>query len=151
MANERVYTSRRMAIANALAVAFKAINGSGSYRSNIYDNSSTKLKFWGETSDFPAVYVTPDVETREYHGGGYKNRFLNITVRAYVKKEDPLEELEALIEDIETVIETNSKLVYTDRAGNAQATHQITMQSIETDGGVLAPYGIAQISCQVQY
>ena len=46
MTNERVYTSRRANIVNALVEQFKGINGSGKMITDVSDNVHPFLKFW---------------------------------------------------------------------------------------------------------
>lgn len=152
MANERLYTSRRMAIVNAIVKQLKVINGGHPYHTDIEDRVVPHLKFWDEVDEFPSIHVTPGAESRDYQGGGYKDRYLSVTVRLYVKTEEPTEELEGLIEDVETILESNcSQMAYVDRQGNTQYTHQISIISIDTDEGVLAPYGVGEILCEVRY
>ena len=150
MTDPRIYTSRRLAIAEAIAAKFNEEIAGGN-RSDIKGRATTKLKFWDEVKEFPGIFVTPGSETRQYQGGGYKDRFMTLTIRCYVREENSLEALENLIEDIETSIETNSKLAYTDKDGNAQYTHQFTILSITTDEGVLAPLAVGEIVCEVRY
>jgi hypothetical protein len=59
--------------------------------------------------------------------------------------------LDELLEDVETVIEENSTLMYLDRTNTSQFTHQITIVSIDTDEGVLEPLGIGEILIEVRY
>ena len=56
-----------------------------------------------------------------------------------------------LLEDAETVLEENSQLLYYDRNGLEQHTHQITILSIDTDEGVLDPLGVGEILIEVRY
>ena len=150
MAN-RDYTSRRMAIVNALVTKFKGINGNTPYRTNLYNNVQNRLLFWDEVQDFPSVHVSAGAETRDYQGGGYKDRFMTLTLRVYVQDDDALSELEVLFEDIETVIEDNSRLLYVDRDNNNQYTQQITIISISSDEGALTPLGVGEVICEVRY
>ena len=148
---ERTYATRRQSIVNALVTKFKTIDGTGTFLSNVYGNVSPRLKFWDEVEDFPAIHLNAGSETREYQAGGYKDRFLTVTVRAYVKEEDAVDALDKLVEDIETVVEQNSRLSYTDRQNNSQFTQQITVVSIDTDEGVLEPYGVGEVLLSVRY
>jgi len=150
MAN-RTYTSRRMAIVTALVEKLKLINGNFPYRSNLYNNVLPKLLFWDEVQDFPAVHLSAGAETREYQGGGYKDRFMTLTIRVYVQEEDAVFALEKLFEDIETVIEDNSNLSYTDQDNKAQKVQQLTIVSLDTDEGALEPLGVGEIVCEVRY
>lgn len=150
MAN-RTYTSRRQVIVDALVAKLKEINGSGDFLSNVYENVSPRLRFWDEVEDFPSIHLNAGSESREYQGGGYKDRFLSITVRMYVKEEDAVDALDKLIEDVETVVEDNSRLAYTDKQNKTQYTQQISVVSIDTDEGVLEPYGVGEMLLEVRY
>ena len=147
----RDYTTKRQSIVNALVVKLKTIDGTSGFLSDVSDNVSPRLKFWDEVEDFPSVHLNAGQETREYQGGGFKDRYLNITVRCYVNEEDAVDALDKLLEDVETVIEDNSSLAYTDRQGATQATHQISIVSIDTDEGVLEPLGVGEILLEVRY
>ena len=149
--SNRTYTSRRMSIVDALVTKFKGINGNTPYRTNLYNNVQNRLLFWDEVQDFPAVHLSAGSETRDYQGGGYKDRFLTITIRIYVQEEDALSALEILLEDIETVLEDNSRLQYTDQDNKNQYTQQITIISISSDEGALEPLGVGEIICEVRY
>jgi len=149
--SERTYTTRRLGIVNALVEQLKLINGQGNFLTNLYDNVSPRLKFWDEVEEFPALHLNAGSETREYQAGGYKDRFLSITIRCYVQDEDSVQALDELMEDVETVVEENSRLTYTDRQGNTQYTQQITVVSVDTDEGVLEPLGVGEMLIEVRY
>lgn len=148
---ERNYTTRRLAIVEALVEKLKLIDGTNQFLTNLFQQVSPRLKFWDEVEEFPSVHLNAGSESRVYQGGGYKDRFLAITLRCYVNEEDSVVALEKLMEDVETVIEENSRLEYTDRTGNAQYTQQITIVSIDTDEGVLEPFGVGEILIEVRY
>lgn len=147
----REYTSRRTAITTALAESIKQIDGTGDWLTNLNNNVVPRLKFWDEIDQFPAVHLNSGSESRDYQGGGYKDRFLAITIRCYVKSEDSEEALAKLLEDIETLLETNIALAYTDNQGNPQRVKQITLVSIDTDEGVLSPLGVGEMLIEVHY
>ena len=149
--NHRLHTTRRSAIVDALVTKLKLINGNGAFITDLYDEVHPRLKFWDEVETFPAVHLNAGSETRVYQGGGYKDRYLNITIRCYVKESDATVALDGLIEDVETVLEIHGNLDYTDKQGNAQTTHDILIISIDTDEGVLEPFGVAEILVQVHY
>lgn len=151
MALERTYSTRRQNIVKALVEVIKLIDGTGEFNVNVNRNVHGRLKFWDEVKEFPAIHLNSGSETREYQGGGYKDRYLTVTIRAYVKAENSVEYLDALLEDIETVIEQNSRLKYIDKRGATQYTHQISIVSIDTDEGVLDPLGIGELLLQVHY
>lgn len=148
---ERNYTTRRLALVDALVAQLVSIDGTNQFRTNLFNNVSPRLKFWDEVEEFPAVHLSAGSETREYQSGGYKDRFLSVTLRMYVQEEDAVTALEGLIEDVETVLEENSRLRYTDRSGVTQYAHQITVISIDTDEGVLEPYGVGEMTIEVRY
>ena len=148
----RTYTSRRANILRALAEKLKDIDGSGAFLTDLQNNVHPRLKFWDEVVEFPAIHLNAGAETREYQAGGYKDRFLSVTIRCYVQDEmDATEALNLLMEDIETVIEENARLQYSDPQNNTFNTQQITIISITTDEGVLEPLGVGEITIEVQY
>lgn len=142
--------TKRTSIVKALAEKFKVIDGTGSYKSDLFDNSYPKLKFWDEVQDFPSVYLVAGSELREYLPGDFTWAFLNVSVKVYVKNEsEAQQELEDLLDDLENVIDANRVLVY-DTTNNLSTT-EILIQSITTDEGLLAPYGVGEIILQVRY
>ena len=147
----RDYTTRRQSIVNALAEKLKGINGTGEFFTNVDNNVSARLKFWDEVDDFPAIHLNTGQETREYQGGGFKDRYLTVTVRCYINEEDSVAALDRLLEDVETVLEDNSRLEYTNKRGATETTQQITIVSIDTDEGVLDPLGVGEIIIEVRY
>ena len=148
----RTYTSRRANILRALAEKLKDIDGSGAFLTDLQNNVHPRLKFWDEVVEFPAIHLNAGAETREYQAGGYKDRFLSVTIRCYVQdEEDATEALNVLMEDIETVVEENSRLEYADSQNNTFNTQQITIVSINTDEGVLEPLGVGEIDIEVRY
>ena len=148
----RTYTSRRANILRALAEKLKDIDGSGAFLSDLQNNVHPRLKFWDEVVEFPAIHLNAGAETRQYQAGGYKDRFLAVTIRCYVQdEEDATEALNVLMEDIETVIEENSRLEYADSQNNTFSTQQITIVSINTDEGVLEPLGVGELLVEVRY
>ena len=147
----RTYTSRRSNIVEALATKLKDIDGSGAFLSDVANNVHPQLKFWDEVEEFPAIHLNAGSETREYQAGGYKDRFLSVTVRCYVNEDDAQSALNALMEDVETVIEENSNLQYFDKQNNEFNCQQITVVSIDTDEGVLEPLGVGELLIEVRY
>ena len=147
----RAYTTRRLGIITALVDKLKLIDGTENFLSNVNSNVSPRLKFWDEVEEFPAIHLNAGSETREYQAGGYKDRFLSVTVRCYVQAEDAVEALVELMEDVETVLEENSRLKYKDRTNTDQYTQQITIVSLDTDEGVLEPMGVGEMLLEVRY
>ena len=54
---QRIYTTRRLAIVNALVEKLKGIDGGDEMLSNVYENVHPRLKFWDEVDEFPAIHV----------------------------------------------------------------------------------------------
>ena len=87
----RTYTSRRANILRSLDEKLKDIDGSGAFLSDLQNNVHPRLKFWDEVVEFPAIHLNAGAETRQYQAGGYKDRFLSVTVRCYVQDEEDSE------------------------------------------------------------
>ena len=147
----RIYASRRKRIVDALVAKLKTINGQGAFLTDVGGNVHPRMKFWDEVEEFPALHLNAGSETREYQSAGIRDRFLSVTIRCYVQDEEAQEELNELMEDVETVIEDNSRLEYTDKANNVYYTQQITVISIDTDEGVLEPLGVGELLLEVRY
>ena len=146
----RSISTRRSQLLAALVDKLKDIDGSGDYRTNLAKQVFPTMKFWDEIDTFPAVHLSAGTETRQYYGGGQKWRFLQITLRGYVNQEDPIEGLCLLLEDIEYVLDEHPQFTYLDSYGTAGVA-QITVLSIDTDEGVLAPLGIGEMIIEVRY
>jgi hypothetical protein len=141
--------SARSSIVKALVEKLKLINGIAPYNTDLSTNAFAALKFWDEVLDFPCVYAVQGSETRDYLPADFTWGYLNISLKVYVKDEDPQQKLEYLLEDIETVINANRVLVYNTDT-NARTT-EILITSIVTDEGLLVPYGVGEINLQVRY
>lgn len=142
--------SARTKITNALVAKLKEIDGTGTYNTNLFGNVYNKHMFYDEINDFPAIYVVPSTESREYLPASFKWGYLNVILKIYVKNEEPGNDLENLLEDIETLIDANRQLVYDINTPGAETT-EILISSIVTDEGLLAPYGVGEVSLQVRY
>lgn len=143
--------SRRTSIVKALSEKFKSIDGTGPFKTNINGNSYPKLKFWDEVHDFPCVYLSPGPEIRDYLPAQFTWGMLTVSVKVYVRsQDDPQQELEQLLEDLETCIDANRVLQY-DVDNSSLETTEILIQSITTDEGLLAPYGVGEINLEVRY
>ncbi len=147
----RRYSTRRRAIIEALCTKLEQINGNAPFRTSV-SAVERRLKFWDEVNEFPTIHVGAGAETREYDGGGFRFRFLRITIRCYVSDDnDVILALEELLEDVESVLEDNDPLTYTDSTGASQSTVQTTIATIDTDEGVLEPLGVGEIVCEIRY
>ena len=147
-----VYRTARKKIAEALAKKFKEIDGNHPYNTNVFDNVGSTLTFLDDIEQYPKVCVVAGDETRQYLPDGFKWRFLLISVRAYISnEEDAQETLALLIEDLERIIDESDTLVYDDSVDPNLTTTSMTIQSITTDEGVIAPLGIGEIIVEVRY
>tara|TARA_B100000900_G_scaffold230145_1_gene195428 strand:- start:223 stop:684 length:462 start_codon:yes stop_codon:yes gene_type:complete len=147
----RKHTTRRRAIVEALAMELEQINGTPPFRTSV-QQVERRLKFWDEVAEFPTIHVGAGAETREYDGGGFRFRFLRITVRCYVSDDnDVIEALEELLEDVETILEDKDPLTYYDSTGASQSTVQTNIISVDTDEGVLEPLGVGEIVAEIRY
>jgi hypothetical protein len=147
----RKHTTRRRAIVEALAVELEQINGMQPFRTAV-STVERRLKFWDEVVEFPAIHIGAGTETREYDGGGFRFRFLRITIRCYVSDDnDVIEALEELLEDVETVLEDKDPLTYYDSTGASHSTVQTTIGTVDTDEGVLEPLGVGEITLEIRY
>lgn len=142
--------SARSKITEKLVSLLKEIDGQGIYASNVYDNVTAKLLFWDEVNDYPHLCVVPGAEQREYLPASFKWGYLSISVKIYVNSDyNPLDELEAILEDIEKVVDANYHLVF--NTDTSDKIEDLRIVSITTDEGLLAPYGVAEVDLVAQY
>jgi hypothetical protein len=142
--------SKRTSIVKTLAESFKVINGETPYKTNIFNNSYSKLKFWDEVNDFPCIYMSTGSETREYMPANFAWGFLNVSIKVYCKGEDSQTQLEELLEDIERVIDSSNGVIQYDDSNN-YATAELSITSITTDEGLLSPYSVGEVNLLVRY
>jgi|TARA_R100000081_G_scaffold65899_1_gene33871 hypothetical protein len=146
------YRTKRRKIVDALVDKIKLINGQHPYNSNVFNNVSGRLRFLDEIEEFPKVCIIAGDEVREYQTAGFKWRFLTLSIRAYVRnEEDAQEELATLFEDIEKIVDENDALVYDTSVIPNGTTTSMTIDSISTDEGVIAPLGIGEMLVTVRY
>ena len=146
------YRTKRRKIVDAVVDKIKLINGQHPYNSNVFNNVSGKLKFLDEIEEYPKVCIVAGDEIREYQTAGFKWRFLTLSIRASVRnEEDAQEELATLFEDIEKIVDENDALVYDTSVIPNGTTTSMTIDSISTDEGVIAPLGIGEMLVTVRY
>ena len=146
----RSNTTRRSAILAAMAELFEKIDGGDGYKQDLSGAIEPRMKFWDEVESFPCLHMSAGTETREYYGGGNKWRFLTVTIRIYVNADDPIQELEELLEDVETVLDDAGQFDYSTTTGTQQVT-QVTILSISTDEGALQPLGVGEMIVEIRY
>ena len=139
--------SARSKILNKLVELLKTIDGTGTFRSDLFNNVFPKLKFWDEVDDYPSVYLNIGPESRQYLPGGVKWAFLTVNIRIYVNDEEAETRLEEIFEDIETIIDENGNLEY----DTGYYAEDVRILSIATDEGLLNPIGVGEVTLQVQY
>ena len=146
------YRTKRRKIVDAVVDKIKLINGQHPYNSNVFNNVKGKMLFLDEIEEYPKVCVIAGDEVREYQTAGFKWRFLSLTIRAYVRnEEDAQEELATLFEDIEKIVDENDALVYDTSVIPNGTTTSMTIDSLSTDEGVIAPLGIGEMLVTVRY
>jgi hypothetical protein len=143
--------SRRKEITEFLVQEFKKINGSSStfdpnytYSTNVSNNVFRRLKFLDEINDFPTICVNAGSEARIYNTVGLITGELTLNVRAYLRAENPITAAENLADDIEHVI-------YHLGDESSRGILNIIMQSVSTDEGLVAPFGILEIDILATY
>ena len=146
------YRTARKKIVDALVDKLQKIDGNFPNNSNVFNNVHGGMIFLDEIQEFPKVCVVSGDETREYQPNEFKWRFLSLDIRVYVEdQEDPQEVLALLMEDIERVIDDNDVLTYDDTVSPNLTTTSLTLQSLSTDEGVLAPLGIGEMTLECRY
>ena len=134
------YRTARKKIVDALVKQIKGINGIHPYNSNAFNNVHGNMIFLDQIQEYPKICVVAGDEARQYQPGEFKWRFLNVDIRVYVEnQEDSQEALAILMEDIERVIDDNDILSYDTTVSPNLKTTSLTLLSLSTDEGVLAP------------
>lgn len=98
--------------------------------------------FIDQVNDFPAVALLRPSVSRAYIGDRKSVDRFSFIVRGYVRTdEDSIESSEDLARAIERSIQSlSSPLIYDAR-----------VLSVETDEGLLSPYGMCDVSCEVSW
>ena len=143
--------TRRSSIVEALTNKLKTISLTNGYSTDLGEQAYPRMRFWDEISEFPCVCLVAGPESIVHQGGGFKDRYLDIILRAYVNEEDSIIALEKLLEDIELIIDKNGRLAYVDSSGNNGTTRDIIITLIDTDQGALTPLGVGEMTLQVKY
>ena len=146
------YRTARKKIVDALVKKLKGINGNHPFNANVFNNVKGHMVFLDQIQEYPKVCVVAGDETRQYQPGGLKWWFLTLEIRCYISDEtEPQETLALLCEEIEIVIDNNDILTYDDTVSPNLNTTSLTLLSIATDEGVLAPLGIGELILSVRY
>ena len=146
------YRTARKKIVDALVEKLQLIDGNHPFNSNVFSNAHSGMIFLDEIQEYPKICVVAGDETREYQPNEFKWRFLSLDIRVYVEdQEDPQEVLATLMEDIERVIDDNDVLIYDDTVSPNLTTTSLTLISLSTDEGALAPLGIGELTLEARY
>ena len=146
------YRTARKKIVDALVKQIKGINGIHPYNSNAFNNVHGNMIFLDQIQEYPKICVVAGDEARQYQPGEFKWRFLNVDIRVYVSnQEDSQEALAVLMEDIERVIDDNDILAYDTTVSPNLNTTSLTLLSLSTDEGVLAPLAIGEMTIECRY
>lgn len=149
----------RVAIADGLVNLIKdKLNGSEptKFWTNLYGNVSRDIYKFEEIKEFPYVGIHIGPESFEYEPSRQQWIFLDLSILIYEKdRGDLAESLEKLIGDIKTLIDSEDDLTYTihkpDGTSVDRVVTQRTINSVNTDEGLLSPYGFAEISVTFRY
>jgi hypothetical protein len=95
-----------------------------------------------QVNSFPTVAILRPSIQRQHIGDAVKINVFSLVIRGYVlTDEDSINASEALARDIERIIQSlDSPLIYS-----------ANVLSIETDEGLLSPYGVCDLACEVQW
>lgn len=147
--------SQRRDVIKFLIDNLKLIDGTQSpldytydFNTNLHENVFRGYRTLEEINDFPSIYLTLGPEIRTYNTSGVTQSLIDVMLRVYVyDEEDELvsEQINDIAQDIEHIIyslpKDQSDLELLD----------ITITSINTDEGLLTPYGIVELQLQVSY
>jgi len=142
--------SARSGIVEKLTEKLKEIDGLDPWKSNLYANVENRKVFWDEVDDFPYISVSAGNEARQYLPSNFKWGFVSIHMYIYVRGENPEQQLEDVIRDVELCIEQNRELNW-DPDDPCKTTTDLELLTIETDGGIMEPLGIAEMVFLARY
>lgn len=148
--------SARSGIVKSMAsLMSEELNGTGLYVNNMYTNVTNKVVHFDKINDFPHMTVTPGAETREDMPSNFSWANLTVHIRVFVDNaEDAQGELESIITDIETFVDTHLALSYnivTPNGIETKNTVDNSIVSILTDEGLLDPNALGEVVLNVRY
>mgnify|MGYP000225869073 CR=1 FL=1 len=143
--------SNRSIITDAFVEKLRQIDGTTSpynpsyqFKTDLHRNAYRGYKFIDEINDFPSIYMVSGQEQRIYHTRNLTESVVSTTIRCYVNSDDSQQQLNDLITDIEHVVYNMTLDV------NLQLQN-ISIKRIETDSGLLEPYGMAEIFLDLRF
>lgn len=114
------------------------------FHNNLYKNVYKGLKFLDQINDFPSIYLQAGQEVYNYESKGSTTASLEIMLRVYAYTEGSITVLEDMVEDVTRIVE---RIDYTQN----DRIIDCLILSVDTDGGLLDPYGLAEIKLNVLY
>lgn len=140
--------TKRGLVLEALKEELKKISKANGFNLDLYGNVKKRFIFPSDDPELPIVCLTAGSESITYQPGGPQDRYLTVVVRFYVESQDDIvDKQEKIIQDIEKVVDSSSRLVL----GDGTITRDIKIQLIDTDQGILAPLGTGEIQLIVEY
>ena len=143
--------TRRSSIVEALSNKLKTISLVNGFSTDLGEQVYPRMRFWDEITEFPCICLVAGTESIIHQAAGLKDRYLDVTLRAYVNEEDSILALEKLLEDVEIILDNNGRLAYEDSSGRLSHTRDIIITLIDTDQGALSPLGVGEMTLQVKY
>lgn len=114
------------------------------YKRNVFKNVFNGLKFIDQINDFPSMYLQAGTETYNYDSKTATTADLMIMIRVYTYEENSISNLEDIVDDVVHVIE---RIQYTQN----NRLINCSVVSVDTDSGLLEPYGLGEIRVSVLY
>lgn len=146
--------SQRRDIIKFLVDNLRLIDGTNSplssytFKTDLHQNVFRGYKTIEEINDFPSIYITAGPETRRYNTVGTTQSSLPLMLRLYIYDE----EYELVNEHIHSITQDIENIIYNlPRTYSNLEILDITITSINTDEGLLTPYGIVELQVQVSY
>lgn len=138
----------RMSIIEDFIAALRRIDGGSNpwnrnYSFNYDLHSDVYYGYNDNRNSFPQIEIIIEDESIYSIGGGVRFSNLQLQLRCYSYDEDTQFSAEALVQDVESVIDSYRSW--------APHIEDIRIAQIETDGGINAPYGVAFITAQVLF
>lgn len=149
----------RTSIADAIVERLKKdMDGSNptEFFTNMYGNVSRQTYSFEHINEFPYIAVHVGTETGNYLPSAQQWVYLEIPILIYDKEKDDINmQLEKLIADVKTSIDTGGNLQYTimkpDGSTIDSEATDMQITSVSTDEGILSPFGFAQVNVTVRY
>jgi len=136
--------ARRTEILNYLVDRLSTINTSNGFLTDV--SAVHRLyKFLDDINDFPTITLGGAGENNDEFGDGQILKTMTQSIRGYVMTDDDsLHDSENLASDIETVVNSYA-------ANAANLVHEARVVSLSTDEGLLTPYGLAELTIEIDY